>query len=166
MSRIGASEWRRPFLITVCSVLLVELAMVALNMGPETLLVAAVGAFVGAAAWCFWSLSDTTRGPEPTPRAFAAPRAVGADQRVKTLRTGILFGRNMHGYADQLHEILIDLIDDQLVHAHGIDRAIQPDEAASVIGSQLTSFVNEPEAPASLSNTKQLTRIVTLIEQI
>lgn len=166
MSRSNTSDWRRPFFITVGSVLVVELAMIALNMGPETLLVAALGAFVGAVSWCLWSLSSTTKGPLPTPRAFAAPRAAGADHRVKTLRTGILFGRNMHGYADQLRETLIDLIDDQLVHAHGIDRLMQPDDAASVIGPRLTSFVNDPDASASLSNTKELTRIVTLIEQI
>ncbi len=162
----SAPEWRRPFLLIVGVVLLVELGMSLLDMGPEIMLVAALGAFTGATIWSVRSLSDTTKGPQPTPRAFAPPRAAGADSRVKSLRTGILFGRTMSGYADRLHETLVEVIDDQLVHAHGIDRFTEPAAAADVIGPTLAAFVSEPEAAALMTDTKEINRIITLIEQI
>ncbi len=162
----AAPEWRWPFLLIVGVVLLVELAMSLLDMGPEIMLVAALGAFTGTVVWTARTLAETTKGPRVAPRAFAAPRAAGADGRVKSLRTGILFGRTMSGYTDRLHETLVAVIDDQLAHAHGIDRATEPVAAAEVIGPALTAFVSEPEAAASMTDTREINRIVTLIEQI
>lgn len=160
------ADWRRPFLLILGAVLLVEITMSLLDMGPESILVAAIGALVGVTIWSARSLADTTRGPQPTPRAFAPPRAIGADSRVKNLRTSILFGRSLSGSTELLHENLIKVIDDQLLHAHGIDRAAEPAAAAATIGQALTAFVTEAEAVESVADTKQLSHIITLIEQI
>lgn len=157
---------RWPFLLTLGAILVVEVLMFSLNMGPEPMLVAAVGAFAGATVWCLYSLSDSTPTAPPTPRAIAAPRAPGADHQVKALRTGILFSRSMTGHGERLHDTLVDVIDDQLIHTHGVDRAAEPATAASILGTKLTAFVNASEPGASVSDTKELARIVTLIEQI
>lgn len=147
-------------------ILVVEIAMFSLNMGPEPLLVAAVGAFAGATVWCIHSLSGDIPMAPPTPRAVAPPRAPGADRQVKALRTGILFSRSMSGHGERLHDKLVDVIDDQLMHTHGIDRAAKPELAASTLGPKLTAFVNTPDPDASVSDTAELTRIVSLIEQL
>jgi len=166
--RRGASDndWHRPFVIITGAVTVVILLMLMLDMGPQTILIAAFGAFIGAGAWCIASLSHTSLLAKPPPRAVVLPLAAGADRRVRALRTGILFGRALDGHSNRLHKTLLELIDDQLIHAHGIDRAVDPDGAASIIGPKLTSFVNDPDAAASIAQTKELTRIVTLIEQI
>lgn len=160
------TEWHRPFWLIAGVIIVIVLLMLLLDMGPETTLVAAFGAFLGATVWCVTSLSQAPLIAKPPPRAVAPPRTVGADQRVKALRTGILFGRALGGHSDHLQQTLLEVIDDQLMHSHGIDRSNDPEAAASIIGPKLTAFVNDPEAAASIADTKQLTRIVTLIEQI
>ncbi len=159
------SGWRTPFVITVVAILVVEVAMVALGMGPEVLLVAAVGACVGSAVWCLHPLLETA-APEPPPAAVAAVPPPGADHRVKRLRSGIVFSSGMDVYAERLYLNLVELIDDQLVHAHGIDRRTAPADAEAVIGTELHRFVEDPEAAKALSRPRDLDRIVTLIEQI
>lgn len=158
--------WRWPFLLTLAAILVVEIFMFGTNMGPEPWLVAVVVALAGVTIWCLYLLAETTPALQPRPRAIAAPRAPGADRRVKGLRTGILFSRNMSDHAERLHETLVGVIDDQLKHAHGIDRGSAPEAAASVLGSKLTAFVSDADASASVADTKELARIVTLIEQI
>lgn len=160
------NDWKRPFRWISAAIVTVLLLMVLLGMGPDTLLIVAFGAFIGAAIWCVSSLSQTVRMVLPLPRAVAPPRTVGTDSRVRALRTSILFGRALDGHSDRLRQTLLELIDDQLVHAHGVDREVDPGVAASIIGPQLSAFVDDPQASASIADTKQLTRIVTLIEQI
>lgn len=165
-SGLPKGEWRLPFWLTVAAISAVVAFMIVFDMGPETTLVVAFGAFIGAAIWCVLSLSQPQWMPTAPPRAVVAPRAAGADQRVRALRTGILFGRALDGHSDRLYHTLVDVIDDQLLHAHGVNRSIDPEAAASIIGPNLASFVNDPESAGSIANTKELTRIVTLIEQI
>lgn len=162
----SAPNWQRPFAWIAASILVIVGLMALLNMGPETVLVAALGALIGTTIWCVASLSNTQRLITPTPRAVALARTVGTDSRVRALRTNILFGRALDGHSDRLHETLLELIDDQLLHAHGIDRALDPNAAAVIIGPHLTAFVGDPTAAASIADTKKLNRIVTLIEQI
>lgn len=159
-------RWRWPFVLILATIVVVEIFMFGTNMGPEPWLVAVVVALVGVTIWCLSLLAATTHALVPTPRAVAAPRAPGADRRVKALRTGILFSRNMSGHSERLHETLVGVIDDQLMHAHGIDRASAPEAAAAVLGSKLAAFVRDADASASVADTKELARIVTLIEQI
>lgn len=162
----GRSEWVRPFVATTAVVVVVVVLMTITDMEPEPLLVATFVTLLATGAWCVATLSNSIRSPNLVPRAVAVPLTIGADRRVKALRTGILFGRALGGHSTRLHQTLVGLIDDQLQHAHGIDRATDPDRAASIIGPKLTAFVNDPEAPASVASTKELTRIVSLIEQL
>lgn len=150
----------------VSAVFVVELAMVALDMGPETLLVAAVVSCVAASVWCVRSLSMTTANTEPRSSVVAEPARPAMDGRVRTLRSEIVFGRNPARDADRLHATLIELIDDQLRHSHGIDRLTDDDRAAAVLGPELSGFIQDPTAVATLSDVHRIDRIVTLIEQL
>lgn len=156
----------RPLLAIVGLVVCVLIVMYALDMGPTTPVVAALGTFVGMVAWSALSLADSTPVRQPPPRPVAAQRAVGADRRVKALRSSILFGRNMDGYSERIHESLVDVLDEQLMYAHSIDRQTQPDQAAAILGPELWDFLNDPDAVAIVAKTKELNRIVTLIERV
>jgi hypothetical protein len=166
MSRTPTSEWTRPFVTAAAVILVVELAMVALGMGPQTLLVAALGAFLAATIWCLQALLDSVPPSDPAPPAIAPAPPAGFDQRVRTLRSGLVFSGGMEAYSERLHNTLIDLIDDQLAFAHGIDRQADPVRAASIIGPELDDFIRRPDAAATLSRRRDLDRIVTLIEQL
>ncbi len=160
------TPWRTPFAIIVAVVLVVELVMLALGMGPQVLLVAAVGAFVGSAVWCLQPLLDGAAVPEPPPPAVASTPPPGTDHRVKRLRSGIVFSSGIDTHSERLYLTLVDLIDDQLAHAHGIDRRAEPAAAEAIIGPELAEFGRNPDAAKTLSRRRDLDRIVTLIEQI
>lgn len=159
-------EWHLPFALIAGFVLLVEVVMFGLDMGPETMMVAAVIGFTGICVWCYFSLVQSTAEPPEPARVVAASRLVGTDRRVRHLRTSILFGRSMGGYTERLHETLVDIIDDQLLHAHGVDRANDPEAAAAILHPRLQAMVSDPDSVADISKTDELARIVALIEAL
>lgn len=160
------NEWRRPFLKIVAAIVVVELIMVALGMGPEILLVAALGGFLGAFGWFIGSLDEITEPGPPSPPAIAPEAKPGDDPRVRSLRSGIVFSRSRSNYSERLHRSLVDLIDDQLAFAHGLDRANNADAALAVLGPELWAFVHDARADDSVLDPDDLGRIVTRIEQL
>lgn len=162
--------WRGPFLATVAVVILVEVSMVALDMGPEPVLVAAVLALAGATTWCVRSLALTTHAVEPPTLAVAEPMAPSADRRVRSLRSSIVFGASPRSGrdadAEQLRTTLVGLVDDELWESHGIDRLAQPEAAASLLHPELDRFVSDPDSADAMTDPKQIERIVTLIERL
>ncbi len=163
---MAVSEWQRPFIVTLVLILLVVLGMAALGMGPATMLIVAIGAFLGSARWCLQPLLERTAMPEVPPRAIAAPAPPGLDQRVRRLRSGIIFSNGADSFSEPLYRSLIELIDDQLISAHGIDRQHDPVSAERIVGPELHDFVQHRDAARLLTRTSDLDRIVTLIEQI
>jgi hypothetical protein len=83
-----------------------------------------------------------------------------------SLRNGIAYGRPDDASTDRLRAALVDLVDDQLLAAHGIDRRTDPKRAAAVMGATLTAFVDDPALGRRLTKSRDLDRIVTLIEQL
>ena len=61
---------------------------------------------------------------------------------------------------------LVELIDDQLLAAHMIDRAADPAGASAVLGDELTTFVDDPTTARRLDHPRHLAQIVQLIEQL
>ena len=159
-------EWRTPFLAILAGVLLVEVAMVALDMGPEPLLVAAVVTVAASTVWCVRSLALTTVDISQPVVAVANPPAPGADSRVRALRSSLVLGRTPGGDTDRLHATLVEVIDDQLQHAHGVDRQLQATEAHALLDPELRRFVEHPDAAPELAAASHVQRIVTLIERL
>ena len=129
-------------------------------MGPRVLIIAAMVVVVAAAVCLALDLDDVlaSNAWPSTVRTLRVPD--GVDWRVGRLRL-LLTERRTEGVHSRLHELLVGLIDDRLTE-HGIDRSLNPDQAAAMLGPELTRFVSSstasPPAPTS--------RIVMLIEEL
>jgi hypothetical protein len=160
------NSWKRPVAIILCVTVTVDILMVITGMGPQVLLVAALGCLVGAGVWFVADLADTAEGASEAPAGAAREPEPRADRRVMQLRTGLAYGRPDRASLVQLRTTLVELVDDQLRAAHLIDRAQQPDAARAVIGDDLYGFVTDPGSANMLTEPRQVDHIVTLIERI
>lgn len=160
-------SWTRPVAAIVAVTLVVDIAMVVSGMGPNLLLVTALGALVGVTVWTVVELADTTPVTAPiNVDAQPAPPPRG-ERRVARLRTGLSYAGSNELVFEQLHESLVNVIDDQLRAVHQIDRSLEPDAARAVIGDDLQSFVDDrAAATAALAQPRRLDRILTLIERL
>jgi threonine dehydrogenase-like Zn-dependent dehydrogenase len=157
---------RRPLLIIVVATIAIELFMIVTGMGPDVLLVAAAAASIGVGAWIVVDIAEAT--PSVAPIGAAAPRQPEhrVDRRVTRLRSGLAHGQSDQFSAERLHGSLVEIIDDQLMAAHQIDRTSDPDAAATAMGSELARFVDDPAARVSLPGTRELDRILAEIERL
>lgn len=160
-------SWTRPVAAITAITLLANLAMLVSGMGPNVLLLTVLGGLIGVTIWTFTDLAATTPATAPidaTVRAAPAPRS---ERRVTRLRTGLAYAGPNGLVFEQLHESLVDVIDDQLRVAHQIDRASDPDAARAVIGDDLQAFIDDrAAATTTLARPRRLDHILTLIEQL
>lgn len=160
-------SWRRPVAAIVTITLVADTAMVVSGMGPNLLLVTALGALIGMTVWTVARLADATPATAPieaSVRSAAVPRG---ERRVARLRTGLSSAGPNGPVLEQLHESLVNVIDDQLLVVHQIDRSLDPVAARAVIGEDLHAFIDDrATATAALAQPRRLDRILTLIEQL
>lgn len=162
---------RHPAAAIIAVTVVVEVVMVLAGTEPNLLLVAGLVGLVGTTIWCLVDLRAATTDPDPQPVAYRPPPDARADQRVRMLRNGLVFGSrsgNDHA-AQRLRDGLVELVDDQLLAEYGVDRHADPAAAESIIGAELFRFVEDTGAADSarvVSRPKHLAHIVTLIEEI
>ncbi|WP_040495613.1 hypothetical protein [Ilumatobacter nonamiensis] len=144
----------------------VVVVMFLLGMGPSILLVTALVAVIGVGIWFVLDLSIVAVGSDGFPTAVAPPPTVSADRRVARLRSGLAYGRSSDDSFELLRASLVELIDDQLLAVHEIDRLSDPAAASQVLGPELTRFVEDERTVKQLARPRSLDRIVTLIEQL
>ena len=157
---------KRPVLIIVAIVVVMEVLMIASGMAPDVMLVAALGATLGAGTWM---LVDTAEAVPSETLIGASSRnepVHRVDRRVTTLRSSLVHGRTDSLSAERLHDSLVAIIDDQLRAAHHIDRTADLAAATTRLGPELTAFIEDPSARASLSTPRELDHIITLIERL
>jgi hypothetical protein len=156
----------RAVVTIVAATAAVSTFMVVSGMGPELVLVAALGCLVGTAVWQLRELADDT----PTTATTTADQRVApparGDRRVMRLRTGLAYGRPDGPTLERLHATLVEAIDDQLRAVHHVDRTDDPLAARALVGDELQAFVDDPDAAASLANPRTLDRTLTLIERL
>ncbi|MGB0112695.1 MAG: hypothetical protein WBP59_05705, partial [Ilumatobacteraceae bacterium] len=85
---------------------------------------------------------------------------------VMRLRSGLAYGRRDDGNLERLHASLVELIDDQLLSAHQIDRHADPAAARAALGPQLSEFVDDDRVASQLSRPRVLADVLTRIEQL
>lgn len=138
--------------------------MLLTDMGPNIALMVSLCALIGVAVWF---VADLAKLPIGTDVVVPAPEPVQlTDRRVMRLRGGLVPGQRDDRSLLRLREGLVDLIDDQLRHAHQIDRSVQPEAARAVLGSELWTFVDDPSTAQGLGQPQRIDRILTLIEQL
>lgn len=153
-----------PALLVVGAVLVVDLLMLATDMGPNLVAMTVLGLLVGATIWFMTEIGPRAARPSPA-TAGPKPQEQRADLRITTLRQALAYGASDHYLAERVHTSLVDVVDDELRATHGIDRHADPDAAMAVLGPELMRFVTDPDAATTMS-ARSLTRMVTLIEEI
>ena len=98
------------------------------------------------------------------PVAAVSSSTPRVDARIRSLRFNLRSMRDVR--AERLYQLLVDLIDDQLVSAHGVDRRAEPERARALLGSELQAFVDDPGKARVLKRLPRLERIVTEIERL
>jgi hypothetical protein len=152
--------------LIIGATIVVDVLMVVTGMGPQVVLVAALGVLVGAGVWFLTDLADVTDGATAVPMGTTKEPAARADRRVMQLRTGLAYGRPDRASLLQLRATLVDLVDDQLRAVHLIDRAQQPEAARAVMSDDLYAFVTDPDSATMLTEPRRVDHIVTLIERL
>lgn len=148
--------------ITVTVVVLMLLT----GMGPHVLLVTALGLVLGFGVWLVAGLSTIAVGSDGVPSIMSDPPPGRADRRVTRLRSGLAYGRRDDGSLERLRESLIELIDDQLLAAHDVDRHGDRGAADVILGPELERFITDESTAQELAKPRHLAAILTLIEQI
>lgn len=156
----------KPAIVIGLSTLVVATLMVLTNMRPQLVLIAALGALIGWGIWFAVDLdSSVVRStPMPLPRVNRAARST--DSRLVTLRWDLDYGGDDDRRSQRLHQALVELVDDQLAVAHGINRSADPAAAHEILGRDLARFVEDPDWARSVARRGKLGDIVARIEAI
>jgi len=160
------SQWRRPLAIILAAAVALVVLMILSGMGPNVALVLSLTILVGSGYWVVSDLLGITFGSEGLSTAEAPPPVAGADRRVTRLRIGLAYGRYDDGSLERLRASLVELIDDQLLAVHSIDRSVDPAAADEVLGDELSEFVRDPATARRLDTPRLLAHTVTLIERL
>jgi hypothetical protein len=89
----------------------------------------------------------------------------GADTRVNLI--GTTLDRAASGDPEALravHEIISSLADERLRHHHGVDRSERPEQAAALLGQDLTAYLSQP--PTGKLPTARVTAYITHLEAL
>lgn len=155
----------RPLAVIVGTTVVIELLMLATDMGPRLLLVTAVSLLVGATIWLVVGLGHAAVRSEMISEPHPPPPTRIPDLRITLLRQGLSYGRHDNQIPERMYTSLVTLIDDELAVGHGIDRRTDPAAARAVIGDDLMRFTEEADSSRTL-HLEGLAHIVTLIERI
>lgn len=156
--------------VTVVTIVAVTTAAIILaavtGMGPDPVMLGALGLLVGCIIWCLADLSNRVTSTDGIATTIAPAPVAHVDHRLMSLRNGIAYGRVNDASVERLRTALVELVDDQLRTVHGIDPIADPDGAAAVLGPELAELVADPSTARHLTRSRDLDRIVTLIERL
>ena len=163
--------------ITAGAGTVVGVLMILLGMEPRLVLVGCVVVLVAATAWLVIEMASTV-----TPLAWyaygtEADTSARPDRRVQVLRSRLRQPAARRGQAtstgdvgvepsDEIIDSLLGIIDEHLVAEHGVDRSIDPDRAAELLGPELTRFISDPVARRAMTQRRTLANTVSLIEDL
>lgn len=159
--------WAKSVSMIAGAALAINVAMIAVGMGPNLLVVAALVGLIGVAGWTVAELVDATPPTAPIDATTQLAPPSRGERRVTRLRTGLASAGPDGPVFERLHESLVEVIDDQLRVVHQIDPASDPEAARAVLGEELHAFVHDgATATRELARPRRLDHILTLIEQL
>jgi hypothetical protein len=136
-----------------------------IGLRPRPALVIAVllGGF--AIGWLVTDVGRRTVRVEWTPpRRRITPRH-GLDPRFLRLASLMRDETDRRLVSFRVHQTLVRIVDDRLQSHHGIDRATQPEQAAALLGPDVSQYVDRPPATRDL-HPGQLDDLITRIEAL
>lgn len=154
---------------------IVGVLMVLVGMEPRLVLVGFVVVIVAASAWLVADLAVMATPINWHDYGTVADGSARPDRRVQLLRARLrqtpqrrrLSGTDQLNRADPSAEIadtLVGVLDDHLTAEYGVQRSIDSDTAAELLGPELARFVADPEARRSMTQRRTLGRTIALIE--
>ena len=155
-----------PVVVITAGTAAVAVFMVVTGMGPELVLVAALGGLVGLAGWFLLDVADSTETTADVGADRHGTRDVRGDRRVERLRSDLAHGRPDSIVPERLHRALVEIIDDQLRSVHHIERHDDPEAALAVLGDELQHFIDDPGSAVALLRPNRLDRVLGLIERL
>ncbi|MFZ4811379.1 MAG: hypothetical protein ACOYL9_08560 [Ilumatobacteraceae bacterium] len=158
------SVWRRRVLAAIAAWVVTVCVMLGLEMRPNPVVLALVVAITATVGFVLIDLSDIA-APVDWATAREADSTRGGDARVRILTRRLEQGGVMGGDS-MVHSTLVELIDDELLTAHGVDRSSEPDRAATILGPDLTRLVSEPASSQQLSDPTFLATILDRVESL
>ena len=145
--------------ITAGAGTVVGVLMILLGMEPRLVLVGCVVVLVAATAWLVIEMASTV-----TPLAWyaygtEADTSARPDRRVQVLRSRLRQPAARRGQATSTGDVGVEPSD-------GVDRSIDPDRAAELLGPELTRFISDPVARRAMTQRRTLANTVSLIEDL
>lgn len=153
-----------PVTSIVVTIVVVEGFLLFTDTGPNVLLVAGLVVLASGIVWLVNDLGRDAARPHPAP-PLASPTASHPDLRITTLRQALATGGRDRNLTDRIRGSLVELVDDELLANHGIDRHHDPDAARAVLDPALQRFIEHPDAAQAMT-TRSLAAVVTLIEAL
>jgi hypothetical protein len=136
---------------------------IGLRPRPVLVIAAVLGGF--ALAWMITDVGPRiTRVEWTPPRRRIAPRH-GLDPRFLRLASLMRDETDSRLVNFRVHQSLSRIVDDRLLTHHGVDRAAQPQQAAALLGPELTQYLEQPPTNRDL-NPHHLNQLITRIEAL
>jgi hypothetical protein len=158
-------RWRRRVATAAGCWFVLCVVMAALDLSPRVVLLAGITAAVVAVSSLVTDLADAGVPTTWDALHHAEPLARGADLRLRALQGQMVHGGTIDD-GRELHRMLVELADDQLRAAHGVDRAVDPARADALLGTDLSRFVHQPPAPKQLADPLYLDGVIAAIESL
>jgi hypothetical protein len=157
---------RRLRIATVALAWIVAVTALALmDMRPSVTVLAAISVAAASVMWLLLDVGDVAAPVDWRAHSDGGVSTRGADTRVRVLRRQISDPNALEGRI-ALHRSLLDLVDDALHAAHGVDRLEQPVLAARLMGPLVTSFTTSPTAGDLLIDPSRLNALLDEIERL
>lgn len=137
------------------------LSLWASDAEPAILILGGIVAAIAATAFAAFDLAVPVRAVKWPRRRSWTPQPTRVDQRAATLRRQAREAARRD--TTELHDALIELVDDRLMVQHGIDRS-QSSEAGVVLSPALTRLVDGPRRRTA--TVRELHQIVSDIEEL
>lgn len=151
--------------VIAVAVVVTEIILLVTDTGPNLVLVAALVVATGVSIWAARPLSAEAPRPGDGVSSNDPPPPDSPDLRAAVLRQATGGGGSRSHHAEQLRRQLSAIVDDQLLTAHGIDRAAEPERARQLIGPDLARFLADPRAVDRLTE-RRLDKILSDAEAL
>jgi hypothetical protein len=94
------------------------------------------------------------------------PRQPGPDMRLVRMSERLASNVHRDTVAVDVHHILTAVVDERLRTRHGVDRSADPASAASLLGPDLTAYLDADPHGSRFRSNRQLAKLLNRIEEL
>ena len=166
VKRVTMRNWRRRLVLMVLVAVVASIAMLLLGMHPRVALVSGIVLVIATIGWLALDVGSLVDEIDWERHADRREIWARSDHRVNLIRARLHRERRRRGEWDATGDQLAELIDARLRSFHGIDRVVEPEAAADILGHELSAFMRDPDIRTRMSGLGALPTTLTLIERL